>query len=735
MLSTTAPSMHLTKIVFAATLFLSSVWSAEAGSLIFDPDAGGNSVKLSVNTFQYGAGNSLLQGALPFTSGDSFQLLYHGQLNSVVTDTGAQITPAGLNAAGTVGGVAPYEITVVLSATETVTETLTNFARFELSPAQVPNSFIEIYYDPNQNANALAGTGYNDGMLILRAVPNPNIPNTGMFSQSNAQPSLVGNFDNFDTNDFVTAGPGGTNVTPVLAAAATKLQAVVTYVNSSFFVTPVEGDVGRRVAVGDVISFDLGQAAPIDKSQPSRLFVGLANAGTSSGPAANVTPSLGARNGTSGPDAQFQTIAAASISAGTATPTRTPAVTQTPSPTTTSIWTTTSTPTPSATPTPGPAVSVITDKFQIKEGRGDATLTFTVFAALHPDITINYSTRGTATLNTDYTLSGTPGQVVVPANVSTAAIAMHAIFDGVKEGNETARVVIGSGSGYVIAAQPNNKVSITILDSTTTPTPTPSASPTPTPSPIVSVVSDKGQVREGHDAVITFAVAPTTHAAITVNYSTLGTATLNTDYTLGGTPGQVTIPLNQSNVSINLHAIFDGVTEANGETARVVIGAGSGYGIAASPNNKAVVTILDSTSSPTPTPSVTPTVTPTPTPSPTPTPFNPVVTVTSDKAQIREGHDAFVTFTATPTTHAAITVNYSTLGTATLNTDYTLSGTPGQVVIPANQPNAIIDLHAVTDTVKETNGETARIVVGAGSGYSVPAAPSDRVGISILDPP
>jgi hypothetical protein len=335
--------------------------------------------------------------------------------------------------------------------------------------------------------------------------------------------------------------------------------------------------------------------------------------------------------------------------------------------------------------------------------------------------------------------------VVVPENVSTATITLHAIFDMVKEANgETARVVIGAGSGYVVAAQPKNKVSVTILDSTSSPTPTPSATATvtptatPTSTPVVSVTSDKAQVREGHDAVITFAVASATHAAITVNYSTLGTATLDTDYTLGGTPGQVIIPLNQSSASINLHAIFDTVKEGSGETARVVIGAGSGYAIAASPNNRAVVTILDSTSSPTPTPSVTPTATPTPTPTPSPTPtptFSPVVTVTSDKAQIREGHDAFVTFTVTPSIHAAITVNYSTLGTATLNTDYTLSGTPGQIVIPLNQPNGIIDLHAVTDTVKETNGETARIVVGAGSGYSAPAPPADRVGITILDPP
>ena len=178
-----------------------------------------------------------------------------------------------------------------------------------------------------------------------------------------------------------------------------------------------------------------------------------------------------------------------------------------------------------------------------------------------------------------------------------------------------------------------------------------------------------------------------------------------------------------STASITLHAIADLTKEASGgETARIVIEAGSGYTVAAQPKNKATVTILDSNSAPTPTPS------------PTPTP-GPAVSVSADRAQVREGHDAVITFTIAAFQHAAITVNYSTLGAATLNTDYTLTGTPGQVVIPLNQPSASITLHALTDTVKETNGENARIAVGAGSGYSVAPSPGDKVALTILDPP
>ena len=109
------------------------------------------------------------------------------------------------------------------------------------------------------------------------------------------------------------------------------------------------------------------------------------------------------------------------------------------------------------------------------------------------------------------------------------------------------------------------------------------------------------------------------------------------------------------------------------------------------------------------------------------------MSVTSDKTSVREGHDATITFSVSPTTHPDITVNYSNAGTATFNTDYTVSGTAGQVLIPANQASASLTMHAVTDNISDS-GETARFIVGAGAGYQPAAAPNDKVGITILDP-
>jgi hypothetical protein len=105
---------------------------------------------------------------------------------------------------------------------------------------------------------------------------------------------------------------------------------------------------------------------------------------------------------------------------------------------------------------------------------------------------------------------------------------------------------------------------------------------------------------------------------------------------------------------------------------------------------------------------------------------------------VREGgEDAIITFSYKgPTLHPAVTVNYSVGGNAVLNTDFTLSGTPGMVTIPADTTSASITLHAIPDNVKEGGGEVAKVFIAPGTGYEVPTQQDAmRVSILILDPP
>ena len=70
--------------------------------------------------------------------------------------------------------------------------------------------------------------------------------------------------------------------------------------------------------------------------------------------------------------------------------------------------------------------------------------------------------RGTATNGTDYTLTGTAGQVTIAAGQSLATVTLHAIADHVAERSETAIMAIGKGGGYTVGNP--NKATLKILN-------------------------------------------------------------------------------------------------------------------------------------------------------------------------------------------------------------------------------------------------------------------------------
>ena len=136
------------------------------------------------------------------------------------------------------------------------------------------------------------------------------------------------------------------------------------------------------------------------------------------------------------------------------------------------------------------------------------------------------------------------------------------------------------------------------------------------------------------------------------------------------------------------------------------------------------------TPTPTPSPTPTPTPSPTPTPTPTPTPAPLQVTVSASPTQIREGHTAVYTVNASMPAPQSITVNYAMSGTATLNSDYRLSDTPGQVTILAGHSAGKVTLTSRRDTTSEGT-ETAIMTLQPGSGYTL-GNPNEAT-VSILD--
>ncbi|MBD2667439.1 polymorphic membrane protein [Richelia sinica FACHB-800] len=90
----------------------------------------------------------------------------------------------------------------------------------------------------------------------------------------------------------------------------------------------------------------------------------------------------------------------------------------------------------------------------------NAIITFTLSTVSNQAINVNYSTTGvTATANSDFTpVSGT---LTIPANTSTATLAIPIINNNVNEANETFNLVLSNPVGVALA---NNTAVITITD-------------------------------------------------------------------------------------------------------------------------------------------------------------------------------------------------------------------------------------------------------------------------------
>jgi hypothetical protein len=131
---------------------------------------------------------------------------------------------------------------------------------------------------------------------------------------------------------------------------------------------------------------------------------------------------------------------------------------------------------------------------------------------------------------------------------------------------------------------------------------------------------------------------------------------------------------------------------------------------------------------PTPTPVPTPTPTPVATPTPTPTPNStPTITLSASPTSVRTGQTATFTFRASAKPTSSVTLHYFMSGTALQGRQYSLSGTPGTVTLPAGASSATVTL-----TVNHGTRRSRRAImtIVAGSDYSVSLPRSATVYIS-----
>lgn len=210
--------MTTTKKTFLATALLAALGvSTQAHAVLFDPDGTGGGGAINFASFDWTTssfvainGNQAVANFANQTGGQGdydFTVLTHATLGNFVGSNGKNIAGTGLGSA--------FEITMTLAFTETVTGLASlggqNFATF----STVPNgfSFLNIFYDTSIDADALTGSGYNDGRVILTgsgltsangnfSVNAPNgIPTTDILDKSG--------LDNY-TNQSTVTGQGTT---------------------------------------------------------------------------------------------------------------------------------------------------------------------------------------------------------------------------------------------------------------------------------------------------------------------------------------------------------------------------------------------------------------------------------------------------------------------------------------------------------------------------------------------
>jgi predicted Zn-dependent protease len=254
----------------------------------------------------------------------------------------------------------------------------------------------------------------------------------------------------------------------------------------------------------------------------------------------------------------------------TATPTPTPSATPTPTPGATPTPTPSATVGPTPTPTPGAGPAVMTSPAPGSTfGSSSVTFSWSAGGATNYALLVGNSVNGSDIYYSGIISALSATVNTMPTDGRTIYVSLYSKVKNSWVANQyTYRAFSASGTP------------------TPTPTPIPTATPTPTPStsPAVIVSATPTSVRSGQISTFTISTSVPAAGPITVTYTMGGNATLNKNYSLSGTPNQVTIPGGASSATVTLRVLSVGNT---GKTATMILTSGSGYTVS-SPSSASV---------------------------------------------------------------------------------------------------------------------------------------------------
>ena len=320
----------------------------------------------------------------------------------------------------------------------------------------------------------------------------------------------------------------------------------------------------------------------------------------------------------------------------------------------------------------GPAITIAATRPTVWEADTTDTGLFTVTRSAHTDVavTVTYTVTGTATYGTDYVrLQGT---MEIPAGFASGSIQVTPLEDFVSDGDKTVVVTISSSDWYKIGSP--SSATVTIRDSDL---------------PTVTIAATVPRVLEQGSQKATFAVtrAGSTTSAMTVGYTTGGTAISGTDYTAPS--GTVNIAAGSSSAIIEVTPLADGLYDGN-QTLVLTVAGGSTYNVG-SPGS-ATATIVDQDV--------------------------PTVTITASVPTVEESTWARGEFLVTHSgiTIYPLTVTYSVGGTATKGVDYvSLTNT---VTIPAGSSSFPISVEPFEDSIPD-DAESVVVTLVSSSLYTI----------------
>ena len=324
------------------------------------------------------------------------------------------------------------------------------------------------------------------------------------------------------------------------------------------------------------------------------------------------------------------------------------------------------------------------DEMASEEGPETGTFDVTRSGDTTNALTVYYSIRGTATKGTDYATIAS--SLTIPAGQTTATITVTPVDDTIGEPTETVILTLLHAANSRYSVDPDWRSATVFIEDN---------------EPVVSIERTANAEEEGLvNGCFTVTRIGSTAAALTVTYTSAGTATKGTDYT--APTGTVTILAGQDTATINVVPKQDALAEGD-ETVIVTLTGNSGYYVDPL-GDTAQIMILDN---------------------------EPVVSIEGTADAQEEGlvNGCFTVTRKAADITKALTVSYTVAGTAIKGTDYTaLTGT---VAIPAGETQALINVVPKQDTLVESD-ETVIVTLTATAAYSAdPLAKSAT--IRILD--